>query len=426
MSPLLSRTTPGDRPERIVHLGLGAFHRAHQAWYTDRAANAADWGIVAFTGRSVGLAERLTAQQGVYTLVERAPEGDRFATVASIVRAVPGTDTLELTRMLGQPRTALLTLTVTEAAYRLAPGGGPDLSDPAVVADIELLRAFFRVRVGHGATVPGTVLGRTLMGLEARRRAAAPPLAIVPCDNLAANGEAVRLALETLAEQVSPELRDWLPTGISVVSTSVDRITPRITAEETGRVQAATGRRDEAPVVTEPFADWVLCGDFPSGRPAWESAGARFVDDIGPWETRKLWLLNGAHTLLAATGLGRGHSTVAQAFTDPACRVQVEALWDEACRHLPDLQLDDYRSALADRFSNPRIEHRLAQIAEDALTKLRLRIVPVARLERAAGRPATGCATAIAASGFDLTEIDPRLAADDAFRTTVQQMRTLR
>jgi fructuronate reductase len=428
MSPLLTRATLGDRParpERIVHLGLGAFHRAHQAWYTDRAADAADWGIVAFTGRSAGLAERLTAQQGVYTLAERAPDGDRLTTVGSIVRAVPGADVAEFTRMLAHPRTALLTLTVTEAAYRLAPGGGPDLSDPAVVADIELLAASFRVRAEHGATVPGTVLGRTLMGLEARRRAAAPPLAIVPCDNLAANGEAVRGALETLAERVSPQLRDWLPTGVTVVSTSVDRITPRVTGQEIGRVEQATGLRDEVPVVTEPFADWVLSGDFPAGRPAWESAGARFADDIGPWENRKLWLLNGAHTLLAAVGPGRGHTCVAQAFTDPAGRAEVEELWDEAARHLPGLELGEYRTALAERFTNPRLEHHLTQIAEDALTKLRLRIAPVARLERAAGRPATGCARAIAASGFDLTEIDPRLAADDEFRSTVQQMRTL-
>jgi fructuronate reductase len=424
MSPLLSRATLGDRPvppERIVHLGLGAFHRAHQAWYTDRAADAADWGIVAFTGRSAGLAERLTAQQGAFTLVERAPDGDRCTTIGSIVRAVPGADVDSFVRAVAHPRTAILTLTVTEAAYRLAPGGGPDLSDEAVRADLD----HFPVRGEHPAVAPRTVLGRTLLGLEARRRADAGPLAIVPCDNLAANGEAVRLALETLAEQVSPVLRDWLAAGVSVVSTSVDRITPRVTGQEILRVEETTGLRDEAPVVTEPFADWVLCGDFPSGRPAWESAGARFTDDIGPWENRKLWLLNGAHTLLAAVGPRRGHTCVAQAFTDPACRIEVEALWDEATRHLPDLEIDEYRKALAERFTNPRIEHHLAQIAEDALTKLRLRIVPVARLERAAGRPATGCASAIAASGFDLTEIDPRLAADDDFRTTVQQMRTL-
>ncbi|GAA1650229.1 mannitol dehydrogenase family protein [Actinoplanes couchii] len=410
MRPLLSRTTEGDRPERIVHLGLGAFHRAHQAWYTDRAADAADWGIVAFTGRSTGLADRLTAQQGVYTLVERAPDGDRFSTVGSIVRAVPGGDVAEFTRMLAHPRTAILTLTVTEAAYQVDP------------EEIPLLQTAFRVRGESPAATPATVLGRILLGLELRRSNGAPALAIVPCDNLAANGETVRRSLETLAEQVSPELRDWLPTGISVVSTSVDRITPRVTPEETGLVEAATGYRDEAPVVTEPFTDWVLSGDFPAGHPAWSTA--RFTDDIEPWENRKLWLLNGAHTLLAATGRRRGHTTVARAFTDPAGRAEVEALWDEATRHLPDLEIRAYRTALAARFTNPRIEHRLAQIAEDTLTKLRLRIVPVARRERAAGRPATGCATALAASGLDLAEIDPRLAADDTFHTTVRQMRT--
>ncbi|MFC4071979.1 mannitol dehydrogenase family protein [Actinoplanes subglobosus] len=412
MKPLLSRTTLGDRPappERIVHLGLGAFHRAHQAWYTTRAADADQWGIAAFTGRSRTLADRLTAQQGVYTLVERGPDGDRHETIGSIVRALPGSDTGAFVEAVARPETAILTLTVTEAAYRLAPGGGPDLTDPAIAADIALIKTFAGVRVQSTVPTPATVLGRTLLALEARRRIAAPALAIVPCDNLAANGEAVRNALQTLAGQVSPALRDWLPTGVSVVSTSVDRITPRVTAGESTRVLAATGHRDEAPVVTEPFADWVLCGDFPSGRPAWESAGARFVDEIGAWETRKLWLLNGAHSLLAVTGRPRGHTTVAQAFADPACRAAVEALWDEAARHLPGVQPDDYRKALAERFTNPRIEHHLAQIAEDMLTKLRLRIAPVALLERRAGRPATASLAALTASGIPLSDIDPRL-----------------
>ncbi|GAA2704158.1 mannitol dehydrogenase [Actinoplanes palleronii] len=426
----MSRASLGDRPvppERIVHLGLGAFHRAHQAWYTAHATDAADWGIVAFTGRSPQLADRLAAQQGVYTLVERGTGGDRHEAIGSIVRAEPGSDVGAFVTAVAHPRTAILTLTVTEAAYRFAPGGGLDLSDPAVSADIDLFRNLSRVRTEHRLAYPTTVLGRTLLGLRARHRAAAPPLAIVPCDNLAANGDVVRRALETFAAQVSPALRDWLPTGVRVVSTSVDRITPRVTVQETGRVKEATGWRDEVPVVTEPFADWVLAGDFPAGRPAWDSAGARFVAEIGPWETRKLWLLNGAHSLLAATGPLRGHTTVAQAFADPSCRAAVEALWDEASRHLPDLALDDYRTALAERFANPRIEHHLAQIAEDSLTKLRLRIVPVARRERRAGRPATACAVAvgawIAAGGGSLGELDPQLAADHDFRTAVHQAR---
>jgi len=182
------------------------------------------------------------------------------------------------------------------------------------------------------------------------------------------------------------------------VDTSVDRITPRTTESDRVEVLNKTDRCDRAPVVTEPFSDWVLSGEFPAGRPAWETAGARFVDDIEPWERRKLWLLNGAHTLLAAAGPLLGHTTVAEAIDDGRCRQAVELLWADAGRHLPDgLDLADYRRALVDRFQNPRIEHRLEQIASDSLRKLRLRIAPVAKLDIALGGTADGCATALAA-----------------------------
>jgi fructuronate reductase len=225
---------------------------------------------------------------------------------------------------------------------------------------------------------------------------------------------------------------------VSFVSTSVDRITPRREEGSTREVQDATGWIDEAPVVTEPFSDWVLSGDFPSGRPAWESAGARFVDDIAPWEQRKLLMLNGAHTLLAAAGRLHGWQTVAEAISDPACRAAVEALWDDDARYLTGLDVTEYRQALLLRFRNPRIVHRLDQIAEGGLTKLRLRVTAVARHERENGRTAGGCAGVIGAwiaavqSGVAphvdgslsvaglLDVVDSELAADAPFLATVE------
>jgi fructuronate reductase len=431
-------------PERIMHLGLGAFFRAHQAWYTARADDASEWGIVAVAGRSAGLAERLAAQDGVYTLVERGPAADRFELVGSVVRTVRGDDVAAFVAGLADPATAILTLTITEAGYRLGPDGRPDLTDPAVAGDLRLLR---EEATRHQAPpVPATALGRVLAGLDARRRRGAPPLAIVPCDNLPDNGRLVQRALAALAEAASPRLHDWLAGNVSVVSTSVDRITPRAAEGETAAVLEATGRLDAAPVVTEPFADWVLAGSFPAGRPGWETAGARFVDDIEPWELRKLWMLNGAHTLLASAGRLAGHATVADAIRDPGCRSAVERLWDEDARHLPDLDLAAYRAALLLRFQNGRIEHRLDQIAQDSVTKLRVRVVPVVARERASGRPAAGGAFAVAAwiatvlAGLDpvdgpvgaakadpdpvralLAAIDPSLAADPPFAAQVEQ-----
>lgn len=406
LSARLSRRVVADRgqprpaaPVRIVHLGLGAFHRAHQAWYTAHAADATEWGIAAFTGRSPATANRLAAQDGLYTLIERGPTGDAFELVGSIVRAMPGSRVDELARLVGDPRIAIATLTITEAGYRLAPDGSPELSDSAVRTDVESLRTLSSGAPLAAVAPPTTALGRLLAGLEFRRRARAAPLAIVPCDNLPRNGELVQAALSTLADMASPRLAAWLVDGVSVVSTSVDRITPRTAAADEAAVRDATGVLDAAPVVTEPFSDWVLCGEFPSGRPAWDSAGARFVTDVTAFEKRKLWLLNGAHTLLSFLGPLRGHTTVAGAIDDRGCRVAVERLWDEAARGLSgdELDISAYRAALLDRFRNPRIDHRLRQIAMDGLTKLRLRILPVARAELAARGSAPGCATAVAA-----------------------------
>jgi len=199
-------------------------------------------------------------------------------------------------------------------------------------------------------------------------------------------------------------LAEWIDANISFVSTSVDRITPRTTDADIAAVQAACGYRDNSPVVAEPFSNWVLSGDFPAGRPHWEDAGAVFVADIEPYENRKLWLLNGAHSLLAYAGQLRGHTTVAQALADPLCLQAVEKFWDEAEINLSgpdgsaaDLQIPAYRAALLARFSNARIAHHLAQIAMDGSTKLRMRAVPVLQAERAAGRTGAGAALMIAA-----------------------------
>jgi fructuronate reductase len=341
---------------RIVHLGLGNFQRAHQAWYTEHAADRADWGIAGFAVRGAGLAERLAAQDGLYSLIERGPDTDSVSVVGSLVEAHAGDDP-RLAELLAAPTTAVVTLTITEAGYRLD-------------------------------DTPPVALTRLVAGLEARRRAHGGSLAIVCCDNLPANGAATRRAVLGIATALDRSLDGWIDENVSFVSTSVDRITPHLPDAELAVLRTASGWDDAAPVVTEPFSDWVLHGDFPAGRPQWESAGARFVDDVEPFERRKLWLLNGAHTILAASGPGRGHQTVAAAFADPYCRDLVTGFWGEASRHLTDQSLDipGYLAQLRDRFANARIAHRLSDIADQAPAKVRVRLLPVLRAERAAGR----------------------------------------
>ncbi len=386
----LSRSQLGVRraPVRIIHLGLGNFHRAHQAWYTAHAGDADGWGIAAFTGRTPTMARLLDAQDCLYTLVVRGPEGDSVELMSAISRAHGGDILAALRDYAARPEVAIITLTVTEAAYLLDGSGAPRLDDARVEADIAAARA------GEPVATP---VGRLLVALEARFRADAGPLAVVPCDNVPGNGAWLGAGTLAWAERIDPALAEWIADKVSFVSTSVDRITPRAGAEVSESVRAA-GWNDHAPVVTEPYAAWVLEGDFPAGRPRWEDAGAIFVDDIEPYERRKLWLLNGAHTLLAAAGLNAGLASVSEATGDDAVWSRVEAFWDEAAAHLPqDMGIAEYRIALRERFANPRIRHLLAQIASDASTKLAVRIVPVALAERAAGRSAEGCASAIAA-----------------------------
>lgn len=363
-----------DRRPRIVHLGVGAFARAHLAWYTQHASGE-PWGITAFTGRSPDMADALTAQDCRYTLVTRAASGDTAEVVDTIVAAHPGSDDTAWRHVVASPETTIVTLTVTEQGYR------------------------------SGSDVPA----RLVAGLDARRTAGGGRIALVSLDNLTHNGAVLREAV--LGAAADAGLRAWIEVNVAFPSSMVDRITPATTDADvtdlTALPEALDG--DRVPVVTEPFAEWVLEDAFDGiDRPAWETAGVRIVDDVTPYEQRKLWLLNGSHSLLAYLGLQLGHETVDAAMADPVCRAAVEELWDEAALELP-LPTDEVtaaRAALVDRFANPRIRHTLRQIASGGSQKLPVRVVDVLR-HRLARDPAagigSGAATAIAAWWLHLT-----------------------
>lgn len=351
------------------------------------AADAAcEWGICAFTGRRAEVAAALAPQQGLYTLIERGPVSDRMSVVEVVGEVHPGTDLDRFVEVVAAPQTALVTLTVTEAGYAPA---GDDL--------------------------PASVVGRLALALAGRHRRGGPPPAIVSCDNLHANGRVLRERTLEAAGRLDLEAARWIEREVSFVSTSVDRITPRTTDADRRLVERELGFLDAAPVVCEPFTDWILCGDFPAGRPRWERSGARFVDDVEPWELRKLWLLNGAHSLLAFLGLQRGHDTVAEAIGDAELEQAMNEFWDLAERHLPsaaELDLDAYRGQLHERFANPRIGYPLAQIAGDGLDKLRNRVVPVIEAAQAAGEPAEPALAVVRAWARWLIA-DPDRAATD-------------
>ena len=407
-------------PIRIVHLGLGAFHRSHEAWYTQHSGDWADWGIAAFTGRRPDAADVLAEQDGLYTLIERSGHGDSFEVIGSIVEAVDGADVGRLCELVSAQETSIVSLTITEAAYGLASDGSFDAGSPGVAEDLATLNTAGADAGAGSAGAPTTPLGRLVLALAARKDAGAGPLAVVSCDNLSRNGEVARRAVLGMAEAWDAATTAWIGQNVSFVSTSVDRITPRTTAADVAEVEASCGYRDDSPVVAEPFTDWVLSGEFPAGRPRWEDAGAVVVDDIEPYENRKLWLLNGAHSLLAYAGQLRGHSTVSMALEDSLCREAVELFWDEAATHLhgDDLHVPEYREALRERFGNVRIAHHLSQIAADGTTKLRMRAVPVLEAERAQGRSGAACALMLAAwVDYLAQESEPQDPLASAIRT---------
>jgi len=391
----LSRSRGTGRPKtpvRLVHLGLGNFFRAHQAWYTDRAPDAGDWGYAAFTGRRPDLAAALGTQDGLYTLVTRAAAGDRMELISSLSQVHAAAEHEAWLRYFAAPELAAVTLTVTEAGYFRGQDGGLDASRPQVAADIAALRADLAAPV---RTAPAKLVA----GLNARRRADAGQVALIPCDNLAGNGPLAELVLRQLAELVDASLARWLADRVTVVTTMVDRITPRATTADVEAVIERTGLDDRCPVITEPFCDWVLAGSFPAGRPRWGEAGATFTDDIVPFEERKLWLLNGGHSLLAYAGSILGHTTVAQAVADQTCLDWLAQWWEVASAQLrqPEAEIAAYRAALLDRFENARISHRLGQIAADGSQKIGVRVLPVLRAERRAGRLPAGATRVIAA-----------------------------
>jgi fructuronate reductase len=376
----------------MVHLGVGNFHRAHQAWYTANSPDADQWGIAAFTGRRTDMADALKPQDGLYTLITRSGEGDSFELIGTLSAIHAAAEHETYLNYLSRTEVAIITITVTEAAYLRGADGHLDAGQDLIVSDLEALRSDPRNPV---ASLPA----RLVAGLAARRTAGAAALTILSCDNLPENGAVTKTVVQDFAALLDETLPDWIDTNVDFATSMVDRITPGTTDEDRAVVQQACGYFDAYPVATEPFSEWVISGGFPAGRPRWEEAGATVVDHVEPFEQRKLWLLNGSHSMLAYAGSIRGHSTIDEAIADPACRSWVEMFWDEASRHLtlPAADIADYRAALLTRFSNPRAGDLLARIAADGSTKLLVRTVPTIRAERTAGRVPIGCATTVAA-----------------------------
>lgn len=384
----------------IVHLGIGAFHRAHQAAYTD-ATLAADptWAIAGVSLRSPDTRDALAPQDGLYTLATRSAEGDAFRVIGSVPRLLVAPEDPEaVLALMAAPATRIVSLTVTEKGYCHLPATGTlDEAHPDIVHDL-----------AHPAT-PRSAVGYIVEALDRRRRAGVAPFTVLSCDNLPANGHTLARVATRLAELRDPALGAWVAAEVAFPSTMVDRIVPATTEADRAFVAAATGLADGWPIVTEAFTQWVIEDRFPQGRPAWDRVGATLVADVTPFELAKLRLLNASHSSLAYLGYLAGHETVAEAMDAPGFGAFVERLMNEVAPTLPPLPGFDvpaYQRELRARFRNPALRHRLYQIAMDGSQKLPQRMLGAVRDLIAAGQPFPCLALGVAAwmryaAGFD-------------------------
>ena len=365
----------------IVHFGLGAFTRAHQAWYTDRAMTAAggDWLTVGVSLRSPEVGEQLNPQDGLYTLAERSGEGTRRQVIGSV------SDVLLATRQrasvvinLIAPSTHVVTFTVTEKGYCRAPDGSLDLA----LAD----QGFYPLLVD---------------ALAQRRAAGIAGLTLLSCDNLADNGHQLRRLLREFILARDPDLWPWTDRHCTFPCSMVDRIVPATTPEDRAEAAAELGLEDRGLVVTEPFSQWVIEDAFAGPRPAWDAVGAEIVTAVAPYETAKLRMLNGAHSALAYCGLLAGHSFVHEAIADPLLRPLVDGLMrEEAAPTIaaaPGQDLAAYADALIERFANPALNHKLIQIAMDGSQKIPQRWLATLAANQVTGRTCPAILTALAA-----------------------------
>jgi fructuronate reductase len=377
----------------IAHLGLGAFHRAHQACYVDDALAAAggDWRIVGISCRSAAVREQLEPQAGLYTLATRSTDEVNYRVIGSLARAlVAPEDPQAAIDAMAQPSVRIISLTITEKGYcRDAATGRLNVAHADVIHDIE--------HPQH----PRGALGLLSAALDQRRLSGAAAPTLLCCDNLPHNGATLRSVLLDYTLRIDPALAEWIDGHVACPSTMVDRIVPATTAEDLTAAEAALGLRDEALVKSEPFTQWVIENRFGGPHPALEQAGVQLVPDVRPFELAKLRLLNGSHSALAYVGSLAGYTFVHEAVADAEIRALIQRLMrDELAPTLdpaPGLDLPGYQRALLARFNNSALQHRLRQIAMDGTQKLPQRLLEplVQRLRRR--QPVDAIALAIAA-----------------------------
>ncbi|WP_236635160.1 mannitol dehydrogenase family protein [Rhodoferax sp. TS-BS-61-7] len=391
----------------IVHLGIGAFMRAHMAAATEAAIGAGDlrWGMVGVSLRQADTRDALAPQDGLYTLAIRDADAQgqprqRLQVIGAVRSLLVAPENPQaVLNAIAAPDTRIVSLTVTEKGYCHDPATGAlRLDHPDIVHDL-----------AH-PLVARSAIGMLVYGLQLRHARGHSPLTLMSLDNLPANGRVLRAAVLRFAEEIDSTLRIWIEGQCRFPCSMVDRIVPKTTDGDRAAVSAALGSVDAWPVLGEPFFDWAIEDEFAADRPDWTLGGARFVPDAEPFEKLKLRMVNGTHSSLAYLGAMAGWQTVDKAIGQPALRMHIEALMRDEIEPtlpaLPGLDVAAYRHNLLARYANPALAHRTHQIAMDGSQKLPQRLLGTLRDRLARGLPITRMALGLAAWMHYLRGVD--------------------
>jgi len=367
----------------VVHLGVGAFHRAHQAVYLDDLLQQGhhEWGMIGVSLRRSDMRDALASQDYLYTLITRNGQSDGARVIGSMMTILVAPENpAAVIAALAATETRIVSLTITEKGYCHEPATATlDENHPDIRHDIDNLDC------------PKSAIGFIVAAIRKRYAAKRPPFTLLSCDNLPANGATLKRIILRFAELAAPELVDYISDNIAFPSTMVDRIVPATTDADKLLSNDLLAHEDAWPVVSEPFSQWVVEDDFSSSRPPLEKVGVQFVGDVAPFELMKLRLLNGAHSTLAYLGYLAGFEYVADVMATPHFARFIRAMMDEevtpTLRPLPDFDLDSYKDDLIARFKNPALKHRTWQIAMDGSQKIPQRLLGTirARLQQGQG-----------------------------------------
>ncbi|MGF1777997.1 fructuronate reductase [Vibrio nomapromontoriensis] len=353
---------------KIVHLGFGAFHRAHQALFTDEVAQKSDsdWGICEvnlFGGEA--LISALRQQDHLYSVVEKGAESTTIKVIGAVTESFhPASNGINtIIEKMAEPQVAIVSMTITEKGYCTDPATGRlDKNNPLVIADLS------------NPTQPSSALGYIVQALQLRRERGQNAFTVMSCDNVQENGHVAKAAILEFAALLNVELAAWIEAHVTFPCTMVDRIVPAATEETLNEITTLLGVQDPCGIACEPFRQWVIEDNFVAGRPEWNLAGAEFVEDVVPYEEMKLRMLNGSHSFLAYLGYLGGYEHIADTMTDQGYR---KAAFDMMMRaqasslSMPEgTDLNAYATSLIDRFTNPSLKHKTWQIAMDGSQKI--------------------------------------------------------